>query len=91
MRKNNLRREILTRKAYIQDLLPCRIRLKFCQHLVYITTSKNGNLKLHSYEINNNSDMWAIVIHGYYGKGQDMIYFAKEYYNRGYNVLVVDL
>ena len=58
---------------------------------VYITTSKNGNLKLHSYEINNNSDMWAIVIHGYYGKGQDMIYFAKEYYNRGYNVLVVDL
>lgn len=58
---------------------------------VYITTSNNGNLKLHSYEIDNNSDIWAIVIHGYYGKGQDMVYFAQEYYNRGYNVLVVDL
>ena len=58
---------------------------------VYITTSNNGKLELHSYEINNNSDIWSIVIHGYYGKGQDMIYFAKEYYNRGYNVLVVDL
>lgn len=57
----------------------------------YITTSNNGNLKLHSYEINNNSYIWAIVIHGYYGKGQDMVYLAKEYYNRGYNVLVVDL
>ena len=58
---------------------------------VYITTSNNGNLELHAYEINKNSDVWAIVIHGYYGKGQDMVYFAKEYYNRGYNVLVVDL
>lgn len=58
---------------------------------VYITTSSNGNLKLHSYEINNNSDIWAVVIHGYSGKGQDMVYFAKEYYERGYNVLVVDL
>ena len=58
---------------------------------VYITTSNNGNLKLHSYEITNNSDIWTIVIHGYYGKGQDMVYFAKEYYNRGYNMLVVDL
>ena len=58
---------------------------------VYITTSNNGKLKLHSYEIDNNSNIWAIVIHGYYGKGQDMVYFAKEYYNRGYNVLVVDL
>ena len=58
---------------------------------VYITTSNNGKLELHSYEINRNSDIWAILIHGYYGEGQDMIYFAKEYYNRGYNVLVVDL
>ena len=58
---------------------------------VYITTSNNGNLKLHAYEITNNSDIWVIVIHGYYGQGQDMVYFAKEYFDRGYNVLVVDL
>lgn len=58
---------------------------------VYITATNNGNLRLHAYEITNNSDIWAIVIHGYCGQGQDMTYFAQEYYNRGYNVLVVDL
>lgn len=60
---------------------------------VYITTSNNGKLKLHAYEIINsqNSDIWAIVIHGYSGQGKDMTYYAQEFYNRGYNVLVVDL
>lgn len=58
---------------------------------VYITTSNNGNLKLHAYEIKNNSDIWSIVIHGYYGNAQDMIYYAKQYYDKGYNVLAVDL
>jgi len=58
---------------------------------VYITTSNNGNLKLHGYEIANNSDIWTIVIHGYSGQGEDMVYYAKQYYDRGYNVLVVDL
>lgn len=60
---------------------------------VYITTTNNEELKLHAYEIINkeNTDIWTIVVHGYYGQGQDMIHYAKEYYNRGYNVLMVDL
>ena len=60
---------------------------------VYITTSNNGKLKLHAYEIINsqNSDIWTIVIHGYSGQGKDMTYYAQEFYNKGYNVLVVDL
>lgn len=60
---------------------------------VYITTSNNGNLKLHGYEIINekNTDIWAIVIHGYCSQGKDMIYYAKQYYNKGYNALIVDL
>lgn len=58
---------------------------------VYISATNNGDLRLHGYEITNNSDIWAIVIHGYTGQGQDMVYFAQEYYNRGFNVLVVDL
>lgn len=59
---------------------------------VYIT-SNNGNLKLHGYEIENEekSDIWTIVIHGYMGEGKGMATYAKEFYNRGYNVLVVDL
>jgi len=60
---------------------------------VYITTSNNGNLRLHGYEIENSqkSNIWAIVVHGYYGKGSDMVYYAEQYYNRGYNVLLIDL
>lgn len=59
----------------------------------YITSSNNGNLRLHAYEIINKkpSDVWTIVIHGYSGQGKDMTYYAQEFYNRGYNVLVVDL
>jgi len=60
---------------------------------VYIDATNNGNLKLHGYELvnKNNSDIWAIVIHGYMGHGKGMTYYAKEFYNMGYNVLVVDL
>ena len=58
---------------------------------VYITATNNGELKLHAYEIMNKSNIWAIVVHGYYGQGKDMIYYAKEYCNRGYNVLMIDL
>lgn len=38
-----------------------------------------------------NQDIWAIVVHGYMSKGLDMAYAAKEFNNRGYNVLVLDL
>lgn len=60
---------------------------------VYITTSNNRKLKLHAYEIINekNTDIWSIVIHGYCSQGKDMTYYAKQYYNKGYNVLIVDL
>ena len=60
---------------------------------VYITTSNNGKLQLHAYEaINDNmSDVWVIVIHGYFGSAKDMVYHVQQYYNRGYNVLAVDL
>jgi fermentation-respiration switch protein FrsA (DUF1100 family) len=59
----------------------------------YITSTNNGDLKLHAYETINksSSNIWAIVIHGYSGQGKDMTYYAQEFYKRGYNVLVVDL
>ena len=58
---------------------------------IYINSTNNGNLKLHSYEIFNNSDTWVIEVHGYTGQGKDMIYYAKEFFARGYNILVLDL
>ena len=60
---------------------------------VYINSTNNGNLRLHAYEVENKepSDIWVIVVHGYYGKAKDMGYFVKQYYDRGYNILAVDL
>ena len=60
---------------------------------IYIPAKNNGNLKLHAYEIINpeQSDIWTITIHGYSGQAKDMTYYAQEFYNRGYNVLMVDL
>lgn len=57
---------------------------------VYITSD---NLQLHSYQIENEveSDNWVIVVHGYMCQGKDMVSQAKEFYKRGYNVLIVDL
>lgn len=60
---------------------------------VYITATNNGNLKLHAYEITNtqSSDVWTIVIHGYSEQGKSMTNYAQQFYNRAYNVLMVDL
>lgn len=60
---------------------------------VYITSTNYGNLKLHAYEINanKNSNIWTIVIHGYMGKGSGMTAYTRQFVDRGYNVLMVDL
>ncbi|MEW9079139.1 alpha/beta hydrolase [Terrisporobacter glycolicus] len=53
----------------------------------------NDNLNLHAYTINqnNNTDKWAIVVHGYGGSGKLMSVKAKYFYEMGYNVLIPDL
>jgi len=55
--------------------------------------SNNDGLQLHAYEITNenSSNIWTIVVHGYMSQGKSMIYQAKQFYDRGYNVLIVDL
>lgn len=51
------------------------------------------NLNLHAYIVNqnNNTDKWAIVVHGYAGNGKLMSSKAKYFYDMGYNVLIPDL
>ena len=51
------------------------------------------NLNLHAYIVNrnNNSNKWAIVVHGYAGNGKFMSSKAKYFYEMGYNVLIPDL
>ena len=57
----------------------------------YITSF--DNLKLHAYEVinENNSDKWAIVVHGYTSEGKYVSSKAKHLYMMGYNVLIPDL
>ena len=57
----------------------------------YITSF--DNLKLHAYEVKNknNTNKWAIVVHGYTSEGKLLSSKAKHLYNMGYNVLVPDL
>lgn len=56
---------------------------------VYITS--NDDLKLHGYEIDQGSDVWTIVVHGYTSEGNQMSWAARHFYNRGYNILAPDL
>ena len=48
-------------------------------------------LQLHSYVVTQNSNKWAIVVHGYGGSGKLMSDKAKYFYDMGYNVLIPDL
>ena len=48
-------------------------------------------LQLHSYVVSQNSNKWAIVVHGYGGSGKLMSDKAKYFYDMGYNVLIPDL
>lgn len=56
---------------------------------IYID-SKDG-LKLHGYEINQESNTWVVVVHGYSSQGNQMSWAARRFYNQGYNVLAPDL
>lgn len=55
-------------------------------------TSFDG-LKLHSYEVINNtpSNKWVINVHGYTSEALNMSSYAKKYYDMGYNILMPDL
>ena len=51
------------------------------------------NLKLHAYVVkqSENTNKWAIVVHGYGGEGKLMSSKAMYFYDMGYNVLTPDL
>lgn len=55
--------------------------------------NSEDNLKLHGYEAlqKENTNKWVISVHGYTNEGLAMGEYAKEFFQRGYNVLVPDL
>ncbi len=63
----------------------------FLENKEEISMKSTTGLDLVAYRFKNDSNLWAIVIHGYTGKGQDMGFFAKKFYDMGFNVLVPDL
>ena len=51
-----------------------------------------ANLKLHGYILKTeNSDKWAITVHGYTNKAESMSAMAYKYHSLGYNILMPDL
>ena len=54
----------------------------------------DDNLILNAYEVINpiiKSNIWVILVHGYMGCAYEMVQYAKEFINMGYNTLLVDL
>lgn len=58
---------------------------------VYIK-SKDKKINLHSYKIiNKKSNNWVIIIHGYFGTGKELLNASKNFYERGFNILLPEL
>jgi fermentation-respiration switch protein FrsA (DUF1100 family) len=58
---------------------------------ISVKTSDGFMLTGISYEHKPKSCGWALIVHGYSSRKEDMLTYAKRYYNEGYNVLLPDL
>ena len=59
----------------------------------HVTIKSRKGKTLHAMEFRNpsNSNVWAVVLHGWTNAKREMSSYALEYYNRGFNVLMPDL
>ncbi len=59
----------------------------------HVTIKNRNGLTLHGMEFRNpsNSNVWAVVLHGWTNCKREMSSYAMEYYNRGFNVLIPDM
>ncbi len=58
---------------------------------VIIKNRKGENLHAAEFRNPSNSNVWAIVLHGWTNVHREMSSYAMEYYKRGFNVLLPDL
>lgn len=58
-----------------------------------VTIKNRDGLPLHAVEFRNpsNSNVWAVIVHGYTNVKREMSSYAMEYYNRGFNILIPDM
>ncbi|SYX87130.1 Alpha/beta hydrolase [Paenibacillus alvei] len=75
-----------------QESETAKIWIEEAPHDKVTLTSFDG-LKLQGYEYRqeHSTHKWAIVVHGYMGFGKEMAQVVKKFYDRGYQVLLVDL
>ena len=66
-------------------------RIWFESYQKDVYTISNDNLKLHAHLINNNSNVYVIIVHPYEARGSYMKYFIEKFYNMGFNILAIDL
>ncbi len=66
-----------------------KIWFETSQKDVYTISSDNKNL--HAHLINNESNVFIIIVHPYEGRGSYMKYFAQKFYDMGFNILAIDL
>lgn len=59
----------------------------------HVTIKSRKGKTLHAMEFRNpeNTNVWAVVLHGWTNVKREMSSYAMEYYNRGFNVLLPDL
>lgn len=58
-----------------------------------VTIKNRKGKTLHAMEFRNpeNTNVWAVVLHGWTNVKRELSSYAMEYYNRGFNVLIPDL
>ena len=58
-----------------------------------VTIKSRKGKTLHAMEFRNpeNTNVWAVVLHGWTNVKRELSSYAMEYYNRGFNVLIPDL
>ena len=57
----------------------------------FVYISSFDHLKLAGYQfLNPGSDKWVIIVHGYQSEAKYVYQNGKEFYDRGFNVLIVD-
>lgn len=56
-----------------------------------VSITSDDGYRLSAYEIENSTDNYVVLIHGYRGKSSEMSYYAKKFYEKGFNILMPDL
>ncbi len=61
------------------------------ENAVDVTQKSYDDLKLHSYYVDQGSDVTILLVHGYRSNGESVINPIKRFYKEGYNMLIPDL